>query len=718
MEQICGYIDDILFINPENGFTVAKLKESQKKEVTTICGIIPNIQPGETILCDGMWKNHPQYGRQFAVENFQTKTPSDTVGILKYLESGLVKGIGPVYAKRIVDKFLENTLIIIDEMPHRLHEVVGIGKKRIASIIECFKQQKTIRDIIIFLRSHNISPSYAQKIFKKYGNSSIETIKQNPYQMAKDIDGIGFKTADNIAEKIGITKNSPLRISAGIEYTLFELASSGHTCFPLKDFLVIAEKILQTEPALIQQALDNLILQKQIIKQTINNQEFIWLKLFNFFELEIAKDINRILTSFCSLKTINGEKAVAWVENLLKIKLAENQKEAVLNSFLEKIHIITGGPGTGKSTITNAILKITEKLTDKIILAAPTGRAAKRLSQITKKRALTIHALLEFDFTNGGFKKNASNPLKCDLIIIDEASMIDITLMYHLIKAIPSYAKVVFVGDINQLPSVGPGNILKDLIASNKIKTTVLNKIFRQAAGSKIIINAHRINNGEFPYIKTTDKDDFHFLQIEEPEQILKAILSIIENQKKFYSTNDIQVISPMKRGLIGTEHLNMVLQNFLNPSDNSFYRAGRCYRLHDKVMQTKNNYQKNVFNGDIGTIYKIDVLNQQMHISFDDRLVEYNFIDLDEIVLAYAVSVHKYQGSECPCVIIPMHISHFKLLTRNLLYTAVTRGKKQVYLISTMKTTAIAINNKEAHMRFTALKEALLSIPSQMTLF
>ena len=712
MESLTGHIEAIVFVQAENGFTVARLKPPQKKDLITIVGYLPSIQPGETVTCTGEWKMHPSHGRQFEVSDCQVEIPCDLIGIQKYLESGLVKGIGPVFAQKIVDRFGLDTLKVIDETPHRLLEIQGLGEKKMQKIVECWKQQRGIREVMIFLRSHGVSPAYAQKIFKAYGNESIEKVKANPYQLAKDIFGIGFKTADTLAQKLGLPLHSPQRISAGIQFVLWELTGDGHTCYPLKDFLPAAKEILQIEEILIEEQLKLLIQKKDLIHEEVNGEPMIWLKAFFMYEQHIAKDMRRLLEHPQALRTIDIVKAADWVQTQLKIRFAFQQEAAVKKALEDKVHIITGGPGTGKSTITNAILAVSSKLTDKILLAAPTGRAAKRLSEITHRKAFTLHALLEWEPTTGGFKRSRDNPLVCELIIIDEASMIDTPLLFFLLRAIPSDARVIFVGDIDQLPSVGPGTVLRDLIQSELIPVTRLTEIFRQAKGSKIITNAHRINQGEFPEIYTGEDSDFHFIEAETPEAILQVILRLVSQEipdkKKFHAIDEIQVLSPMKRGVIGIEMLNDALQNLLNPSTSPLMRAGRKFHVKDKVMQIRNNYNKKVYNGDIGRIESIDLEEQQLFVAFDDKSVPYEFSELDELVLAYAASIHKYQGSECPCVVMPLHTTHFKLLHRNLFYTGVTRGKKQVYVVGTKKAVAIAVHNNDVLKRHTGLERAL----------
>lgn len=704
-EPLSGYVDAIVYTQPENGFTVARLKEPKKKELSVIVGYLPGLQAGENVVCKGAWKIHPSHGRQFEVSEYTVESPSDILGIQKYLESGLVKGIGPAYAKKIVDYFGLDTLDVIDKTPHRLFEIDGLGKKKVGQIKECWSEQRSIRDVMVFLRAHGASPSYAQKIFKAYGDKSIAKVKENPYLLAKEVTGIGFKNADTIALKLGFALHSPERLAAGIEFVLWELANEGNTCYPITDFIPIAASVLEVEISLIEEALKRLV-HTQLVEQ----EGLIWLKPYFAYEQGIARDLLRIIGANQALRPIDSGKAITWVQEKLSIQFAEHQKTAVIQALTDKLHIITGGPGTGKSTITKAILTITSKLTEKIFLAAPTGRAAKRLTQITGKLSFTIHALLEMDFTTGGFKRGKENPLDCDLLIVDESSMIDTSLMFHLLRAIPSRTRVLFVGDIDQLPSVGAGTVLRDLIGSGKIGVTYLTEIFRQAKDSKIITNAHKINHGEFPEISTAEWSDFHFIKSETPEEIRQVILQLVSEEiPKRWKCNpidDIQVLSPMKKGIIGAEMLNEALQGLLNPSSKPVFRAGKRFHLHDKVMQIKNNYDKNVYNGDIGRIVRIS--EDRIVVLFDEKEVEYNFTDLDQLLLAYAVSVHKYQGSEAPCIVMPIHTTHFKLLHRNLLYTAVTRGKRQVYLVGCMKAIGIAVKNNQVQKRFTGLEKAI----------
>lgn len=696
-DQLQGTVTHIVFSQEDTGFTVARLQKEHSTEEIVIVGTLPSLQPGETLFCQGTWKKHAQYGKQFEVASFISKMPSDLIGIQKYLESGMIQGIGPAYAERIVKKFGLSTLQVIDEKPERLLEIEGIGAKRIEKILSCWKEQRSIRDVMVFLRGHLIGSSYAHKIFKLYGEKSIEKVQENPYLLCKAIAGIGFKTADKIAQSLCITKESILRLDSGIEYLFRELALEGHTCYPQSAFLPLASALLEVSEQKIEERLQFLLQEKVLFKEG----DLLWVYLFYYAEAHIAKEIHRLLSHPCLLRSVDIDKALDWVQQQLRLQLAKEQAEAVSLGIQKKMLIITGGPGTGKSTITKAILRISEKLTNKILLAAPTGRAAKRMSEITRKKAFTIHSILEMDFVTKKFKKNRENPLACDLLIVDEASMIDTLLMADLLKAVPNTCRVLLIGDVDQLPSVGAGNVLKDLIESNGISTAILRRIFRQAAHSKIITNAHRVNQGYLPDLTPSPQSDFHFLVKETPEEVLQEILLQVQKSPK----EKTQVLSPMRKGIIGTDNLNIILQKALNPSTHSLTRMGKSFHLHDKVMQIKNNYQKEVYNGDIGNILSIDLEEEEIWVLFDDKKVSYDFHELDEIVLAYAVSIHKFQGSECDYVIIPVHTTHFKMLNKNLLYTGITRGKKQVILIGTKKALAIGVKNAEASGRHTGLQ-------------
>jgi exodeoxyribonuclease V alpha subunit len=714
--QIQGFIERITFQSETSGFCVARLKEKGKRELTIIVGNMAGVQEGEEIKCNGFWKNDKTFGWQFQVTDYTLELPSTTAGIKKYLASGMIKGIGYAFAERIVHHFGKNTLKIIDERPEELLKVDGIGFKRITSIKETWKEHRAIRDVMLFLQSQGISPTYAQKIYKQYGDQSIAKIQLNPYRLSKDIYGIGFKSADQIAQKLGIEKNSNERIEAGVEFVLFELSNRGHTCFPVQDFILAAEKLLEVPQDLIRNRLEAIEYNYRILTDTMGSDTlYIWLRGIYNAENGIATVIKRLMETKAAFEVKGLDKALIKTQNELGLQLADQQEKAVRQSLSEKLHIITGGPGTGKSTITKVILNIAKQFTDSILLAAPTGRAAKRLSEITNMSAQTIHSLLEFDFKNNGFKRNASNPLTGELIIVDEASMIDTMLMFNLLNAIKLNARVIFIGDIDQLPSIGAGNVLRDFISSEQIPITRLTEVFRQAASSKIITSAHLINHGIMPDLRVEKNSDFFFIPQESMESIADTIRDLVHtrlpNTYGFDPFEDIQVLAPMKRGHIGTNNLNEILQKTLNPSSDPLQKYGRRFHERDKVMQMVNNYDKHIFNGDVGIIVNIDREEEALTVKFDNVAVDYEFSELDQLMLAYAVSVHKYQGSECPCIVMPIHTTHFNLLFRNLLYTGITRGKKLVVLVGTQKALAIALRNNEVNQRHTGLKFVLQSV-------
>ncbi len=717
-----GQIERITYTNEENGFTIAKLKVYGRPDLVTVVGNLMAPTPGEILKLKGEWTNHPKYGQQFKIIHYKTTVPASVYGIQKYLGSGLIKGIGPVMAKRIVKTFGEQTLDIIEDEIDKLEQVTGIGRKRIKMIRKAWDDQKEIRDVMLFLQGHGVSSGYATKIFKQYGDRSIQVVKENPYRLATDIFGIGFVTADHIAERLGFDKNSQLRSEAGILYVLHQLADEGNVYFPFEPLIDKCKEILGVEGEIIVKAVDTIANEKKIVVEKINERtgelketNRVYLTKFHVTETGIARRIKALLKAPKSIRNFDSSKAASWVQKQLSIDLAENQVQALRSASENKIMVITGGPGTGKTTIINALLKIFSGLKVRIMLAAPTGRAAKRMSEATGYEAKTIHRLLEYSIRKGGFQKDDEHPLDCDLIIVDEASMIDTILMYHLLKAIPLKATFILVGDVNQLPSVGAGNVLRDIIASDIIPVVRLNEIFRQAKESQIIVNAHKINNGLLPCpTPSGPKDDFYFIEQEDPENVLRIILELVSDRVPrrfgFDPVNDIQVLSPMHKGTVGAGNLNLELQRQLNPNEDGVTRGNRAFRTGDKVMQIKNNYDKEVFNGDIGRITRIDPELREVDISFDGGNVPYDFTDLDEIVLAYAVSVHKSQGSEYPVIIIPLLTQHYMLLQRNLIYTAITRGKKLVIVVGTRKALAIGVKNDKTRKRYTFLEQRLRS--------
>jgi exodeoxyribonuclease V alpha subunit len=718
MPIIYGLIERITYHNEENDFVVAKLQEKGKRELTTIVGNLTAINPGESLKLTGRWVHNKKFGEQFHVENYEVTVPATVHGIRKYLGSGLIKGIGPIMAERIVKKFTLDTLEVIEKTPERLSEVDGIGPKRIAMITRAWEEQKEIKEIMIFLQGHGVSASYSAKIYKQYRDSSIEVVKENPYRLARDIHGIGFITADRIAQNMGIDPNSLIRAKAGIIYVLNQLTEEGHVYYPEKDLVRKAKEILKVDEEIVTKAITELSTEREIFLEEINDEKdhkAVYLAPFYVAETGIDQRLKKLKESQSNIRPINPEKAIEWVQQKLNIELAEKQKEAVVLAANSKVLIITGGPGTGKTTIITAILRIFQQLKLRILLAAPTGRAAKRMSEATGWEAKTIHRLLEYSPHKGGFKKDQDDPLEADVIVIDEASMIDTLLMYHLLKAIPPETHLILVGDVDQLPSVGPGNVLRDIIGSGIFTVVRLTEIFRQAQESMIVVNAHKVNQGEFPILKEIDKkeiDDFYFIQEEDPGKALDQILALcserIPKHFGFHPIRDIQVLTPMHKGVIGAINLNIELQKRLNPDQQGITHGSRTFKLHDKVMQIVNNYDKEVFNGDIGWVSKIDQEDRELTIDFDGRLIPYDFSDLDEIVLAYAISVHKSQGSEYPVVILPVTTQHYMLLQRNLIYTGITRAKKLVVLIGTKKALAIAIRNNKPQLRFTHLSVRL----------
>lgn len=716
LENLKGQIERITYYNEENDYAVLKARVYGHSDLVTIVGTVTSPTPGEILSMSGEWLNHPTFGEQFKVTSYSCSVPATVVGIEKYIGSGLIKGIGPRIAKRIVAKFEEQTLDVIEKSPERLYEVEGIGKHRVKIISEAWIEQKEIRSVMLFLQSNGVSSAYASKIFKRYGKESITIVKENPYRLAHDITGIGFVTADKIARNLGFEANSIERAEAGVMFTLQETIDDGHVFYPREELIKKSIEKLEIDEQIIVEAIDKLVEAERIkIEKLVRDDagiDAVYLSGYYFAEVRIAQILNEINTEKRFLKELYAEPSIRYVQKKLQISFAEKQIEAVKSAIENKITIITGGPGTGKTTITKAIIELLSLCTEKILLTAPTGRAAKRMSEATGREAKTIHRLLEFSPIDGGFKRNEENPLNCDVIIIDEASMIDNLLAYHLLKAIPKSAVVVIVGDINQLPSVGAGNVLKDVINSRVFPVIELNEIFRQAQSSKIIVNAHKIIRGEYPKIENTNGDDFFFIQEDGPEKIVQKIVAMVKTrvpQKFGYNAiNDIQVLTPMNRGNIGTSGLNDALQNALNPNGFEISRFGHKFRVGDKVMQIRNNYDKEVYNGDIGFIVDIDPENQTMTVEVDRNSKIYEYSELDELVLAYAISIHKSQGGEYPVVIIPLSMSHYMLLQRNLLYTGITRGKKLVIIVGGRKALFVSVNNNKVAERNTWLEKRL----------
>ncbi|MBV8660672.1 MAG: ATP-dependent RecD-like DNA helicase [Candidatus Dependentiae bacterium] len=709
-DEIFGIVDRFVYQNQETGFSVLLIKTKEKQPVT-VTGNFVNIHDGQEIYLKGNWAHNQKFGKQFQVTSYYSKLPNNIVGLKKYLASGLIKGIGKVYAEKIVDHFREQTLIIIDTMPHRLSEVEGIGQKRVEQITQSWADQKYIAEIMIFLQDKGVTTTYATKIYKKYKENSIAFLTEDPYRLIYDIWGIGFKTADMIAQKLGFEPASVKRVKAGILFHLHEATKQGHLYQELNNLKISTFHLLELTPDLhaaqIKYALHQLHDEQKIKLITYKDEHFITTAAFYFSEKSLATKIISLL-EYPSSRDFNMKKLYDMLQEHQHIQLNEPQQEGILSTFQSKISIITGGPGTGKTTLIKALLTLLEREKLRYKLAAPTGRAAKRMMEGTGRQATTVHRLLEVDPATMQFQHNDQNALDIDFLIIDEASMIDTFLALAIIKAMPLHAHIVFIGDIHQLPSVGPGNFLRDLIKSGKVATTMLSHIFRQAQNSMIVTNAHKINQGQMPSTDLPDcKKDFYFIKEDKPELTMDYIKTIFKEKLAAYNISPAQtiILSPMNKGAVGTQQLNYDLQQLLNPAQKlSLVYAGTTFKLHDRVMQIRNNYDKKVFNGDIGTIETIDLEDKVISVSFDYTSALYQFDELNELSLAYALTIHKSQGSEYDAVIIPLFMQHFTLLQRNLLYTAITRAKKLCFFIGQPKAIAMAVKNNKTIDRISFL--------------
>lgn len=715
-DALSGQVERVTFHNEETGFCILKVKVQGRKEPVAILGSLPSVAPGEWITAQGTWERDRDHGIQLKAHKLKTQPPTSLEGIEKYLGSGMIKGIGPVYATKLVKKFGEKVFDIIENQSKRLQEVDGIGRERRQRIKEAWAEQKVVRDIMLFLHAHGLGTNRAVRIYKSYGAEAIELIRADPYRLARDIHGIGFHSADGVAEKLGLEADSLLRARAAIEHLLDQATGEGHCALPRRDLLEGASRLLEIDEAVINEAFERHLKDGKILSEKVAGEDLVFLPMLRDAEERIARQLKRLAAAGTPKPPIDAEKAIPWVEEKTGRKLSPSQHDALRIALRSQAVVITGGPGVGKTTLVQSLLKILTAKKLKCLLAAPTGRAAQRLAEATGLEASTLHRLLEFQPGRGGFQRNASNPLEGDVVVVDEVSMVDVPLMSRLLDSIPRKARLILVGDADQLPSVGPGLVLGDIIRSGMIPVVHLREIFRQAGDSRIISGAHSINRGEMPDIMETPKNsDFVFIEREEAEECASTLVSLARDRLPKHLGVDpiegIQILSPMHRGSLGIRELNARLQSTLNPR--SEYRDehqafGNLFRVGDKVIQTSNNYDKEVFNGDIGLIRSLDKEERQAIIRFGKREVVYEFGELDELELAYAITIHKSQGSEFPVVVIPLAMQQYLLLQRNLLYTGVTRGKRMVVLVGQKKALGMAVRNESTRHRHGGLLQRL----------
>ena len=707
MERIRCIVERITYQNPENGYTILKCSVKGYNDLVPVVGSLLDVSIGSVLSVEGNWRMDPRYGRQFMAETWQETMPATVFGIEKYLGSGLIKGVGPLFAKRIVHRFGTETLQILDEQPDRLLEVPGIGKVRVAKIKDSWEKQREIKNIMLFLQSYNVSTAFAARIYKTYGDRSIETVRTNPFCLADDIRGIGFKTADSIAEKLGIGKGDFLRCRSGLMYTLNALADEGHVFAYREQLIEKGAELLEAEPAAVADALDRMLTEGSLLQDNMQKEgeDAIYLPPFYYAELGIANRLRHLMEAPARVDA-DGKIDLACMERMTGTEYDTVQRQAIELALRSKVMVLTGGPGTGKTTTTRGIIAALQSFGMIVLLAAPTGRAAKRMTEATGMEAKTIHRLLEVKPPEG-YARNEFNPLEGDVLILDECSMIDTVLMNSLLKALPEHMRLILVGDIDQLPSVGAGNVLRDIIDSEACPVVRLERIFRQAQSSRIIRNAHRVNRGEYPEIRNSSDSDFFFLEEEDPEQAADLITDLVKRRlpnRYGMRPGDIQVLTPMQRGVIGAAALNQKLQEALNPGELCLRRGGVSFRPRDKVMQIRNNYDKEVFNGDIGVITGLNTEDRELTVTFDGRSVVYDVTELDELTLAYAATVHKSQGSEYPAVVMPIMMTHYVMLQRNLVYTGMTRAKKLLVLVGTAKALRFAVRNLTVNRRNTRL--------------